>query len=163
MKLGVSMLLASLLAATAVAMAQTQTMEGHKLTSPDDLKWTAGPPSLPPGAQMTVLFGDPSKDGLFAMRFKFPKGYQIPPHTHSKPEVVTLISGAARVGMGETADPAKALMLPAGGFFAMPPGTAHYVFTDQEVVVQLNSNGPWTITYVKPEDDPRKQATGVAK
>jgi hypothetical protein len=30
--------------------------------------------------------------GLFALRLKLPKGYHIPPHTHPKPEVVTILS-----------------------------------------------------------------------
>jgi hypothetical protein len=37
----------------------------------------------------------------------------------------------------------------------MEPGTAHYVYADEETVIQLNSNGPWTLDYVNPADDPR--------
>ena len=90
------------------------------------------------------------------MRFKLPKGYQIPPHTHSKPEVVTVMAGTVRLGMGETADPEKATQLPAGSFFALSPGMAHFVISDEESIVQLNSNGPWTITYIDPKNDPRR-------
>jgi hypothetical protein len=32
---------------------------------------------------------------------------------------------------------------------------AHYAYADGETVIQLNSIGPWTITYVRDEDDPR--------
>jgi hypothetical protein len=38
----------------------------------------------------------------------------------------------------------------------MSPGMEHYVFADEDTVVQLNSNGPWGLTYVNPKDDPRK-------
>jgi hypothetical protein len=31
----------------------------------------------------------------------------------------------------------------------------HYVYAEGETVVQLNSSGPWTITYVDEDDDPR--------
>jgi quercetin dioxygenase-like cupin family protein len=103
-----------------------------------------------------VLYGDPAKDGLFAMRLKLPKGYQIPPHTHPKPEVVTVISGIFQLGMGETADQEKAQPLPTGSFFALPPAMAHYAFTEEETVIQLNSFGPWALNYVRQEDDPRK-------
>ncbi len=44
------------------------------------------------GAQVTVLYGDPSKEGLFALRLKFPKGFHVPPHLHPKPEVLTVLS-----------------------------------------------------------------------
>ena len=74
------------------------------MLSPEEIKWASAPPSIPPGAEAVVLYGDPSKDEMFAMRLKFPKGYKIAPHTHPKPEVLTVISGTFRLGMGETAD-----------------------------------------------------------
>jgi quercetin dioxygenase-like cupin family protein len=89
------------------------------------------------------------------MRLKLPEGYHIPPHTHPRPEIVTVVSGTLRIGMGEAADRAKARPLPAGGFFAFDPGMAHYAYTDGATVVQLNSTGPWAINYVNPKDDPR--------
>ncbi|MGE5778541.1 MAG: hypothetical protein ACM30D_04445 [Hyphomicrobiales bacterium] len=51
----------------------------------------------------------------------------------------------------------QAKPLPAGSFFAFEPGMAHYAFTDEETVVQINSNGPWGINYVNPKDDPRQK------
>ncbi len=59
--------------------------DDHKIIGPNEVKWSPGPPSLPKGAEAAVLFGDPSKEGLFAMRLKMPKGYQIAPHSHPKP------------------------------------------------------------------------------
>ncbi len=131
--------------------------DDHKIVAPNDVKWSPGPPSLPKGAEASVLFGDPSKEGLFAMRLKLPKGYQIAPHTHPRPEVVTVISGTFRIGMGETADASKATALPAGGLFAFPPGMTHFAFTDEDTVIQLNSSGPWTVNYFNPKDDPRQK------
>ena len=132
-------------------------MDEHKLVTPTDIKWGAAPPSVPPGAQAAVLYGDPGKEGMFAFRLKMPKDYRIAPHTHPKPEIVTVISGTARLGMGTMADRAKAQVLPAGSFFALSPGMAHYFFTDEDTVIQLNSNGPWGIDYLDPKDDPRKK------
>ena len=99
----------------------------------------------------------PSKEGLFALRLKLPKGYQLPPHTHPKPEIVTVISGIFRLGMGDTADRSKGQALPAGSFFALSPGMAHFGFADEDTVIQLNSTGPWGLTYVNPKDDPRNK------
>lgn len=131
--------------------------EDHKILGPNDVKWAPGPPSLSKGAEVAVLYGDPAKDGLFAMRLKLPKGFQIAPHSHPRPEVVTVISGTFRIGMGETADPSKATPLPAGGIFAFPPGMTHFASTDEETVIQLNSTGPWVVNYVNPKDDPRQK------
>lgn len=143
-------------AVTSVANALTEPME-HKLTAPKDVKWGAGPASLPPGAEAAVLYGDPTKDGLFALRLKLPKGYRIAPHTHPKPELVTVISGTFRLGLGEIADDAKATAMPAGSFISLSPGMAHFAGTNEDTVVQLNSTGPWTVNYVNPKDDPRQK------
>lgn len=149
-----ALLPALLLAAPAATSAQTA---DHKIVTPQEIKWGAAPPSIPPGAEAAVLYGDPGKEGLFSLRLKLPKGYHIPPHTHPKPEVVTVISGAFRLGMGEKADQAKAQRLPAGSFFALSPGMAHFAYAEEDTVVQLNSTGPWGLTYVNPADDPRKK------
>jgi quercetin dioxygenase-like cupin family protein len=93
---------------------------------------------------------------LFALRLKLPEGYSVPPHTHPVDEAVTVISGTFALGMGEMADQSKAQALPAGSFFVLPPGTAHYVFIDEETVIQISTVGPWGLTYVNPDDDPRK-------
>jgi quercetin dioxygenase-like cupin family protein len=140
--------------AGAASSAGTQTQDA---LAPDEITWSAGPPSLPAGAQSAVLYGDPSKEGVFALRIKFPKGYRIPPHTHPRPEVVTVISGSFAIGMGETLDASEAKKLPAGGFFAIEPGMAHYGIVDEGAVVQINSSGPWAIKYVNPDDDPRQK------
>lgn len=138
-----------------IAIAPAGAGEDHTVTLPDAVAWAPGPASIPPGAEAAVLYGNPGKEGLFALRLKLPGAYHIPPHSHPKPEVVTVISGTLRLGMGETADKDTAQPLPAGSFFAFPPGMTHYVYTDEETVLQLNSVGPWSLTYVNPQDDPR--------
>jgi quercetin dioxygenase-like cupin family protein len=126
----------------------------HTMISANDVKWGPAPKVLPAGAQAAVLFGDPTKEGLFALRLKLPSGYAIAPHTHPAHEVVTVISGATNLGMGEKADRSTTTALPAGSFFALPPGTAHFVYFDEETVVQITTNGPWGLKYINPADDP---------
>jgi len=142
-----------------IALAGPASSQGmdHTMLTAQEIKWAKGPPSVPAGAEASVLYGDPGKEGLFVLRLKLPKGYAIPPHTHQKPEIVTVVSGTFILGMGNEADKSKAKPLPAGGFFAFAPGMAHYAFTDEETVVQINSTGPWGIDYVNPNDDPRKK------
>src|SRR4051812_41863405 len=70
------------------------------LVTPADLKWQAAPPSLPKGAKVALLEGDPSKKGPFVMRVKLPDGYKIAPHTHPQDERVTVLSGTLYLGMG---------------------------------------------------------------
>lgn len=146
----------------ALALAGTATADAadkpaHVILNISEISWTAGPGSLAAGSEMAVLYGDPSKPGPFAMRLKLPDGFKIAPHTHPRPEIVTVISGTFHLGMGKTADGANQRALNAGDFFAFDPGMAHYVTAEGETVVQLNSVGPWAIDYVNPADDPRKK------
>jgi quercetin dioxygenase-like cupin family protein len=158
MKVASSVLVAGgIVIAGAASTVTAQSAEEHKIVPPQEIKWGPAPAVLPAGAQMAVLLGDPSKEGLFAFRVKAPKGYRIPPHTHPVHEVVTVISGTTRLGMGETADHSKAQVLPAGSFFALPTGTAHYFFIDEDAVIQISTNGPWGLNYVNPKDDPRQK------
>jgi len=131
--------------------------EGITLNIPDKFVWKNGPPSLPKGAQLAVLEGDPSKDGPFVFRVKVPDGYRIPPHTHPKMERVTVIQGTFNIGMGEKFDQHKTDAMPAGSYGFWEPGMKHFVWTKGETIAQFHGTGPWTINYVNPADDPRNQ------
>jgi quercetin dioxygenase-like cupin family protein len=131
-------------------------MKGTLLLKPADIQWGPGPAVLPPGAKAAVLYGDPTKNGLFSMRFKLPTGYRVPPHTLPTAGLFTVVSGTFRIGMGEKVDLSKAEAMPAGSFIAISPDTAHFVAVDEETVVQLNNIGPWTLAYIDPKDDPRR-------
>jgi quercetin dioxygenase-like cupin family protein len=125
--------------------------------TPTQLKWADGPPSVPLGAKMVVLEGDPTKEGPFVMRLRLPDGYRIPPHTHPKPERITVLSGTFHVGMGDRFDAARGKAMPAGSFGTWAAGMKHYVWVTGETEVQLHGVGPWVIEYLDPADDPRKQ------
>jgi len=120
-----------------------------------EIQWVEGPPSLAKGARMTVLEGDPAKEGMFTMRLRFPDGFIVNPHYHSQVEHVTVISGTLHFGMGDKFDRAKTQPMPAGSFGFWPIGMKHFAYTEGETVLQLHGKGPWTITYVNPADDPR--------
>jgi quercetin dioxygenase-like cupin family protein len=141
------------LATAAIPSAIAQSHEEQKGFTPQDIKWSPAPPSLPAGAEVALLYGDATKEGLFALRIKVPKGYRVPPHTHPKPEIGTVLSGTVRLGMGD-----KDQVFPAGSFYATPPGMVHHFVADEDAVVQVNSTGPWGITYVNPKDDPRQKS-----
>ena len=150
---------AALAAITAISVptAIAETSAEHKIVQSQDIQWKPTGDALPAGAQRAVLLGDPSKEGLFVSRLKAPKGYRIPPHTHPNQEVTTVISGMIKLGMGETADPAKAKSLPAGTLYALPPGMAHFVQFEEDTIIQVSTNGPWGINYINPKDDPRQK------
>ena len=130
----------------------------HTMVMPNDIKWGPAPPALPPGAQMAVLGGDPTKTGLFTIRAKFPDGYKIMPHWHPTDENVTVLEGTFAMGIGEKFDESAAHDMSMGGFARMPKGTRHFAMAKGETVIQVHAEGPFVINYVNPGDDPRKQA-----
>jgi quercetin dioxygenase-like cupin family protein len=130
---------------------------GIEILPVDKIVWKTGPPSLPKGAQIAVLEGDPGKEGPFVFRVKVPDGYRVPPHTHPKTERVTVISGIFNIGMGESFDEKATKAMPAGTYGYWEAGMTHFVWTKGETVVQFHGMGPWSIQYVNPKDDPRNQ------
>jgi len=109
------------------------------------------------GAMVAILDGDPSKEGFFTMRLKMPDGYKVPPHWHTRQERVTVLQGTLNLAHGGDFDPKETKALTAGTYSSMPPKMTHFAFMTGETILQLSTMGPWTITYVHPEDDPRKK------
>lgn len=148
-----ALVIAALGAATPVLAAESH----HTVVPADSVKWGPAPPSLPSGAQAAALLGSPAKEGPFVLRLKFPAGFVVPPHRHSKDEFVTVISGKFIATHGEKVDRASLEPLPPGSFIHLPAGMPHYAFAEVESVVQINGVGPFDIVYVDPADDPRKK------
>ena len=133
-----------------------QTVAGEMgIFPPAEIKWKDGPASLPAGAKLAVLEGDPAKEGFFTMRLWLPDGFKIAPHWHPKVEHVTVISGTFNLGMGEKFDQAAGREMPAGTFGFWPANMKHFAWAKGDTVIQLHGIGPWMITYVNPSDDPR--------
>lgn len=121
----------------------------------EDIEWHEGPGSFEPGAEFTILEGNPAEPGFFTMQIRMPDGFAIAPHWHPGVERVTVISGTFHLGHGDAFDLETAERLPAGSHFSLPPEMRHYALTEGETVIQLSSIGPWEIHYVNAEDDPR--------
>jgi len=129
----------------------------HKVVPADEIAWGPAPPSLPRGAQVAVLLGNPGEEGPFVLRLKFPAGYVIPPHRHSKDEFLTVIVGQFAEASGETLDRTASPFLSSASFVYLPAGMPHYAWVEAETVVQINGVGPFDVTYIDPKDDPRNQ------
>jgi quercetin dioxygenase-like cupin family protein len=143
--------------AAAVSLPALSTTGHHTAIAVDSVRWKPGPSTLPPGAQFAILVGSPTTEGPFVLRLKLPAGYTIPPHRHSKEEHVTVISGGFGMSTGKKVDRTGASLVKAGGLIRIPANTAHYAWTEEETVVQINGVGPFDVFYVEPGDDPRKK------
>ena len=122
--------------------------------------WSPAPAFMAKGAQIAVLQGDPGAPGPFTIRLKLPEGYVIAPHFHPTDEQVTVISGHFLIGMGDTVDRFKARRLSPGDYATAPAQVHHYAIAADAAVVQVNGVGPFLVTYVNPNDDPRTVLAG---
>ncbi len=131
------------------------------IVQPDNtgFRYAPAPASLPKGTQISNLLGDPANPGPFVIRLIFPAHTDIRPHTHSKPETVTILSGTIYHEHGPTLVRDQGTRLAAGGFVYLPEAMPHSLWTtDQPATIQVSGTGPFGLQYVNPADDPsRKQ------
>jgi hypothetical protein len=139
-------------------IAQSQDRQAaYARVTPADITWNPLP-ALPKGAQISVLYGDPSKPGLFTLRVKLPAHYKVPVHSHPDERVRTIIAGTYYSAVGEKAHSTKLMAFPVGTFSHVPPKVWQFAETrDEEVVFQITGIGPLGIDYLDPADDPRKK------
>jgi len=131
--------------------------QARMIQTPQEAQWGPAPPMLPPGAQIAVLSGDPTKSTPYAVRLKFPANYNIPAHSHPTDENVVVTSGAVTFGMGDKLNRTAAgnKTIGVGGYAITTAGMNHYAFTTQESTIVLFGTGPVEFKYVNPSDDPR--------
>jgi quercetin dioxygenase-like cupin family protein len=125
---------------------------------PDDMLWSRD--AHVHGLQTTLLLGNPNVAGPYVQRIKFPANYRLPPHRHpNEGRMVTVLAGTLYFGFGDKFDGSKLKALPAGTFFVEPRNTPHFALTKDEVVLQLDANGPAGTIYGNTTSD---QAMGAA-
>jgi len=129
----------------------------HVMVESSALKWGDPPPSLPPGAKVAVVSGDPTKEGPFVIRAQMPAGYKIAPHWHPGDENVTVLAGTVAFGMGDTFDESKMQPASVAGYVGLPGGMHHYFMAKSPATIQVNGNGPFIVNYINPADDPSKK------
>lgn len=124
---------------------------------PETMEWGAAPPTLPEGAELAVLSGNPMEAGDFVVRLRFPDGYAVPPHTHPTAENVTVISGTIIFAHGEDPASAEPQEIAMGGYIMIPADHPHRAEAQGETVIQIHGEGPFEVSYLDPADDPRNQ------
>lgn len=106
------------------------------------LKWVDAS-SLPPGAKLAILAGNPKKKEFYVARLKLPANFVIPAHSHLTNEYNTVISGTYYMGTGDRIDKNHIITLPAGSFITFPAGAMHFGFTKEETILEISGIGPW--------------------
>lgn len=131
------------------ASAHAQGTAANVLILPQDIEFK-GPTGKP---QTAVLYGDPTKPGVFVTRVKFPSGFKDLPHWHpDELRTVAVLSGTFYFASGEKWDESKFKAYPAGTFYSEPQKSAHYTWAkDGEVILQITGVGPTGKTYIQQE------------
>jgi hypothetical protein len=118
-------------------------------TLPKDLKWKNNGRN-----ENVVLFGDPSKPGLYGVLNKWKKGNHFShPHFHPNDRFITVISGTWWVGSGPKWDPEhSSVPMPAGTFVTHFGKQVHWDGAkDEDAVLLIVGEGPATSTQVPEE------------
>jgi hypothetical protein len=138
---------------------QERPEKDHFTILPSDVRWIDPPPAagyIPPGVKIAFIEGGPPTIPVpFTFRLRFPPGSRLMPHTHPSIEKLTVISGTLHQGIGEVFNQAATETVPAGGFAYRAPGIPHFVWFDEETVLQFHGTGPFDVKYVNPADDLR--------
>ena len=117
------------------------------LKLPQDIEFK-GP--LTGAPQTAILYGDPTKPGVFVSRVKFSAGWKDMPHWHpDEVRTVVVLSGTFYFASGEKWDETKFKAYPAGTFYSEPSKAPHYTWAkDGEVIIQVTGVGPAGKTFV---------------
>jgi len=117
---------------------------------PDQVIWG----DAPAGVKSAVLYGDPSKPGMYIVRNIFPAGVMSAPHYHTQDRWVTVIRGTWYAGKDASWDPATTVGLPAGSMMFHPAGVVHFdgaMGADTEV--QIMGMGPVETKAIYPNEE----------
>lgn len=105
------------------------------------------------GPSQAIIFGDPSKPGVYVVRNRFPPGTHSNPHFHSQDRHATVIKGVWWTGVGEKLDFNAAVPLKEGAYMLHPANGVHWDGAgDEEVIVQIIGIGPVATTPVGSEE-----------
>jgi hypothetical protein len=110
---------------------------------PDQIKWT----DSPSGTSSAVLYGDPTKPGLYIMLNKWHAHHNSRPHFHPNDRFITVLSGTWWVNTGSKYDPDHMVPMPTGSFVTHYGKQIHYDGAkDEDTVLEIVGEGPATAT-----------------
>ena len=108
------------------------------------------------GQSAQVLYGDPTKPGLYTVLLRLEPHKRIMPLSHPDSRFVTVLSGTFYFGFGDKYDQGGLKALPPGGIYTEPAHANHFGETrDEPVLVAITGYGPSGTTYANPADAPK--------
>jgi len=109
---------------------------------PKDINWKDSE-----GAAQAVLYGDPSKPGLYVILIKWHPHHMSRPHFHPNDRIATVLSGTWWVGTGSKYQPDSTVAVRAGSVVKHFAKQVHYDGAkDEETMIEIVGMGPETPT-----------------
>lgn len=103
-----------------------------------------------PAVTTRVLFGDPTKSGLYTIELKVAPNTVVPAHTHRDTRTAVVVEGLWYFGYGPRNEQALVKALPPGAFYTEPAGESHFARTGPEgATVSITGYGPTDTIYAK--------------
>ena len=140
---------------TVILMSLAPVLSSAQDVEPDELGFVIGTPDvLKPaeGARSIIIYGNPSKPGMYVMQITWPPGTGSRPHFHNTARYINVLKGTWYAAWGPEADvynPENMVAIPEGTFIYQPPGGHHYdMAKDEEVIVQIMGIGPVITTSI---------------
>ena len=107
---------------------------------PDQADWKSRPGSA---SQTAVLFGDPSKPGLYVQILKRGPDDWSQPHSHPNERFITVLAGTFLIGTGPKFDKNNTIAVGPGGVVHDIPNQMHYDGTGPEgATLEFIAMGP---------------------
>ena len=129
-----------------------------QLVEPDEHDFMIATPedlAAPSEGITKVLYGDPSKSGIYVIQITWPPGRGSRPHYHNQARYINVLKGTWYVHTGPESDvynPDGMTAVEAGTFIYEPPNGHHYdMAKDEGVIVQIFGMGPVVTTQI-PQD-----------
>jgi quercetin dioxygenase-like cupin family protein len=109
---------------------------------PKDIKWVTNAAGT---NQTAVMYGDPTKPGLYIVRLKWLAGNMSRPHYHPNDRLIVVLEGTWWVGTGDKYDPDNTVPVPAGSYVTHFGNKIHYDGAKAEdVTIEVHGMGPAT-------------------
>jgi quercetin dioxygenase-like cupin family protein len=103
-----------------------------------------------PAVTTRVLFGDPTKTGLYTIELKVAPNTVIQAHTHRDTRTATVVDGLWYFGYGPKNEQSLVKALSPGAFYTEPAGESHFARTGPEgATVSITGYGPTDTVYTK--------------
>lgn len=121
----------------------------------DEIEWQAPPEMLPPGAEFTIIRGNPATEEEHVLMLTMPDGYGVPRHWHPIAEQVTVIQGTLELRAQGFEEPQT---LGEGDIFQAPPRHVHAIrcVSRAGCVITVQGTGVFAINYIDREEVQRE-------